>query len=89
MLLTVSNCTTRLELTKQGRRFFRCVVQGENLYKFLGDGPPLVVVSYGSLGPMVYSKKLAVSVPLVSRDAVVPRVVIISGNARLDVLLGS
>ncbi len=57
------------------------------LCKFLDDGPPPVVVSYGSMGTMADSKKLTCAVLSGLRDADVPRVVMIPGRAQLDVSL--
>ncbi len=54
------------------------------LCKFLNNGPPPVVVSYGSMGSTADSKKLMLAVLSGLRDADVQRVVIVPGNARLD-----
>ena len=54
------------------------------LCKFLDNGPPPVVVSYGSMGTLADSKKLTLAVLSGLRDADVQRVVIVPGNARLD-----
>ena len=57
------------------------------LCKFLKNGLPPVVVSYGSMGMMSDSKKLTLAVLSGLRDAGVQRIVLVPGNARLDVSL--
>ncbi len=54
------------------------------LCEFLNNGPPPVVVSYGSMGSMTDSRKLTFAVLSGLRDADVRRIVIVPGNARLD-----
>ena len=54
------------------------------LCKFLDNGPPPVVVSYGSMGTLADSKKLTLTVLCGLREANVQRVVMIPGNARMD-----
>ena len=57
------------------------------LCKFLNNGPPPVVVSYGSIGIMGDSRKLTLAILPGLRDADVQRVVMIPGHARLDASL--
>ncbi len=57
------------------------------LCEFLNNGTPPVVVSYGSMGAMADSRNLTLAVLSGLRNAGVQRVVMIPGNAGLDVSL--
>ncbi len=57
------------------------------LCKYLNNGSPPVVVSYGSMGTLADSKKLTLAVLSGLREADVQRIVMIPGNAGLDVSL--